>query len=83
MNFFSEQSQLINLRVLLIIIFAIKFFLFFNLGCSTSLNQKNYNQCIDELEEERHKVRVGNGFSYKALSYEECRAPARYRLYSD
>ena len=44
------------------------------------LNQKNYSQCIDEIEEDRQKVRVGNLFSYKAQSFEECRSPARYRL---
>ena len=38
---------------------------------------------MPKLEEERQKVRVGNGFSYKAQTYEECRAPARYRLDSD
>tara|TARA_B100001029_G_C14673588_1_gene240840 strand:+ start:267 stop:518 length:252 start_codon:yes stop_codon:yes gene_type:complete len=83
MKYFSEQSQLINLRFFLILIFSTNFLLFFNLGCSTTLNQNNYNHCIDELEEERSKVRVGKLFSYKAENYEECRAPARYRLDSD
>ena len=83
MKYFSEQSQIINLRLFLILIFSTNFLLIFNLGCSTSINQKNYNQCIDELEEERQKVRLGKLFSYKAQSYEECRAPARYRLDAD
>ena len=61
----------------------LNFLLFFNLGCSTTHNQKNYNRCIDKLEEERQKVRVGDGFSYKAPNYEECRAPARFSLDSD
>ena len=38
---------------------------------------------LGEIEEERQKVRVRNAFSYKAQSYEECRAPARYSLDSD
>ena len=83
MKYLSEQIQLNNLRCFLILVFSINFLLFFNLGCGTRLNQKNYKQCIDELEEERQKVRVGKMFSYKAQSYEECRAPARYRLDED
>ena len=83
MKFFSEQNQLINIRYILILIFFVSFLLFGNSGCGSSLNQKNYNECMHKLEEERQKVRVGDGFSYKAQSYEECRAPARYRLDSD
>tara|TARA_Y100000590_G_scaffold433683_1_gene551007 strand:- start:618 stop:869 length:252 start_codon:yes stop_codon:yes gene_type:complete len=83
MKFFSEQTQLINPQFFFIIIFSLNMLLFFNLGCGTKLNQKNYIQCIDELEKERKKVRLGKGFSYKAQSYEECRAPARYRLNSE
>ena len=83
MKYFSVQRPLINIWFLLILSFYVNFFLFFNLGCGTKINQKNYNQCIDELEEERQKVRLGKLFSYKAQSYEECRAPARYRLDAD
>ena len=83
MKFFSEQNQLINIRYILNLIFFAIFLLFGNSGCGSSLNQKNYKGCIHKLEEERQKVRVGDGFSYKAQTYEECRAPARYRLDSD
>ena len=83
MKLLGKQSQLIRLRFLLILIFSFDLLLFFNLGCGSTLNQKNYNQCLDELEEERQKIRVGKRFSYKAQSYEECRAPARYRLDTD
>ena len=83
MKFFSKQSQLINLRGFLILIFSLNLLIFFNLGCGTTHNQKNYNRCKDKLEEERQKVRVGDGFSYKAPNYEECRAPARFSLDSD
>ena len=83
MKFFSVQNKLINIRYFLILIFFVIFLLFGNSGCGSSLNQKNYNGCIHKLEEERQKVRVGKGFSYKAQTYEECRAPARYRLDSD
>ena len=83
MKFFSEQNQLINIRQILILIFIVNFLLIGNSGCSSSLNQKNYNECIPKLEEERQKVRVGKGFSYKAQTFEECRAPVRYRLDSD
>ena len=83
MNFFTEQNKLINVQYILLLIFLLKILLFCNVGCGSKVNQKNYNGCISLLEEERQKVRVGNGFSYKAQTYEECRAPARYRLDSD
>ena len=83
MNFFTEQNKLINIRHILLLIFFVKILLFCNVGCGSKVNQKNYNGCISLLEEERQKVRVGNGFSYKAQTYDECRAPARYRLDSD
>ena len=83
MKVFLEQSKLINIRQILHLIIFVNIFLIGNSGCGSSLNQKNYNECMHKLEEERQKVRVGDGFSYKAQSYEECRAPARYRLDSD
>ena len=83
MKFFSEQKKMINIQHILILFFFVIFLLFGNNGCGSSLNQKNYNECMHKLEEERQKVRVGDGFSYKAQSYEECRAPARYRMDSD
>ena len=83
MNFFTEQNQLFNIRHILILFFFAIFLLIGNNGCGSTVNQKNYYKCIHKLEEERQKVRVGNGFSYKAQNYEECRAPARYRLDSD
>ena len=83
MKFFIEQSKLINSQQILLLISIINFILIGNSSCRSSLNQKNFNECIHKLEEERQKVRVGDGFSYKAQSYEECRAPARYRLDSD
>ena len=83
MKFFSEQNQFINIQHILILIFFVIFLLIGNYGCGSTVNQKNYNECIHKLEEERQKVRVGKGFSYKAQNYEECRAPARYRLNSD
>ena len=83
MNYLTEEYKLINIRYILLLIFFVKILLFCNVGCGTTVNQKNYNECISLLEDERQKVRVGNGFSYKAQTYEECRAPARYRLDSD
>ena len=83
MNFYNEQNKLINIRYIFLLIFFVKILLFYNIGCGSTVNQKNYNGCISLLEEDRQKVRVGNGFSYKAQTYEECRAPARYRLDSD
>ena len=83
MNYFIEEYKLINIRYILLLIFFVKILLFCNVGCGSTVNQKNYNECIYLLEDERQKVRVGNGFSYKAQTYDECRAPARYRLDSD
>ena len=83
MKFFIEQSKLINARQILLLISITSFIVIGNSSCRSSLNQKNFYECIHKLEEERQKVRVGDGFSYKAQSYEECRAPARYRMDSD
>ena len=83
MKFFSEQNQLFNIRHILLLILFVIFLLIGNSGCGSTVNQKNYNECIHKLEEERQKVRVGKGFSYKAQTYEECRDPARYKLDSD
>ena len=83
MKFFTEQNKLINIRHILLLIIFVNILLIGISGCGSTLNQKNYKECIPKLEEERQKVRVGNGFSYKAQTYEECRAPARYRLDSD
>ena len=83
MNFYTEKNKLINIRYIFFLIFFVKILLFCNVGCGSKVNQKNYNGCISLLEEDRQKVRVGNGFSYKAQTYEQCRAPARYRLDSD
>ena len=83
MKFFSEQNQLINIRQILLLVFIVIILLIGNSGCSSTFNQKNYNECVPKLEEERQKVRVGNRFSYKAQTFEECRAPVRYRLDSD
>ena len=80
MNFFTEHNKLINIWNVLLLIFFVKILIFCNVGCGSTVNQKNYNECISLIEEERQKVRVGNGFSYKAKTYEECRAQARYRL---
>ena len=74
---------MINIQHILILIFFVNILLIGNSGCGSTLNQKNYKECIPKLEEERQKVRVGKGFSYKAQTFEECRAPVRYRLDSD
>ncbi len=83
MKLFSVKNQLNPCQFFLILTISITFLLFFNFGCGTTINQKNYNQCIDKIEEERQNVRWGNEFSYKAQNFEECRAPARYRLDSE
>lgn len=52
-------------------------------GCETSLNQKNFLECLQMLEKDRQIVRAGNGFSYNSQSFEECRAPARFQTDAD
>ena len=52
-------------------------------GCGASLNQKNYLECRKLLEEDRQKIRLGKGFTYKSQSFEECRAPARFETGAD
>ncbi len=52
-------------------------------GCGASLNQKNYLECRKLLEEDRQKIRLGKGFTYKSQSFEECRAPARFQTGAD
>ena len=47
-------------------------------GCTNSLNQGNYLECMPNLEVDRQKARAGGAYSYKSQSFEECRAPAIY-----
>ena len=54
-----------------------------NCGCGASLNQKNYLECRKLLEEDRQKIRLGNGYTYNSKSFEECRAPARFQIDAD
>ena len=48
-------------------------------GCTNSMNQENYLSCKLILEADRQKARVGQAYSYKSQSFDECRAPAVYR----
>ena len=52
-------------------------------GCANSLNQENYLACQLKLEEDRQKARAGEAYSYKTLSFEECRSPVLYRIAED
>ena len=47
-------------------------------GCTNSLNQGNYLECMPILEVDRQKARTGGAYSYKSKSFGECRAPAIY-----
>lgn len=81
--FCSEQNKPTNRVHFLLCVLLGSILLLGNSSCGSSLNQQNYRECIPKLEEDRQKVRIGNGYSYKAPSYEECRAPVRYRLDAD
>ena len=76
-NFVSSFPRFLLSALLLII------FLTLINACGTSLNQKNYLECRQLLEEDRQRVRAGNGFSYNSQSFEECRAPARFQTDAD
>ena len=52
-------------------------------GCANSLNQENYLACQLKLEADRQKARAGEAYSYKSLSFEECRSPVLYRIAED
>ncbi|MEZ7975203.1 MAG: hypothetical protein QMC48_09340 [SAR324 cluster bacterium] len=52
-------------------------------GCANSLNQENYLACQLKLEEDRQKARAREAYSYKSLSFEECRSPVLYRIAED
>ncbi len=74
---------MINLPHFLLCALLVNILLIGIYGCRASLNQKNYLECRKLLEEDRQKIRLGKGFTYKSQSFEECRAPARFQTGAD
>lgn len=66
------QTCMLNLILFSLLIFT---------ACSeSSVNLENYNSCHPLQEKERQKSRETNDFSYSSGAFDECRAPARYRM---
>ena len=49
------------------------------LGACTTFNQENYTECLPLVEIDRQAVRAQKDYSYDAVNFSYCRAPARYK----
>jgi len=49
------------------------------LGACTTFNQENYTECLPLVEMDRQTARVQKDYSYEAVHFSYCRAPARYK----
>jgi len=49
------------------------------LGACTTFNQENYTECLPLVEIDRQTARVQKDYSYDAVNFSYCRAPARYK----
>ena len=49
------------------------------LGACTTFNQENYTECLPLVEMDRQKARAQKDYSYEAVHFSYCRAPARYK----
>ena len=49
------------------------------LGACTTFNQENYTECLPLVEMDRQTSRVQKDYSYEAVHFSYCRAPARYK----
>jgi hypothetical protein len=49
------------------------------LGACTSFNQENYTECLPLVEIDRQTARAQKDYSYDAVNFSYCRAPARYK----
>ena len=76
----SEQIKTKKLRYFLLSLLPVSLIHLAVSGCGNSLNQENYLACQLKLEADRQKARAGEAYSYKSLSFEECRSPVLYRV---
>jgi len=79
----AEQIKIILLKHFLLCVLPVSLIFLAISGCANSLNQENYLACQLKLEADRQKARAGEAYSYKSLSFEECRSPALYRIAED
>ena len=49
------------------------------LGACTTFNQENYTECLPSVEMDRQTARAQKDYSYEAVHFSYCRAPARYK----
>ncbi len=49
------------------------------LGACTPFNQENYTECLPLVEIDRQTARAQKDYSYDAVNFSYCRAPARYK----
>ena len=49
------------------------------LGACTTFNQENYTECLPLVEVDRQTARAQKDYSYEAVHFSYCRAPARYK----
>ena len=49
------------------------------LGACTTFNQENYTECLPLIEMDHQTARVQKDYSYEAVHFSYCRAPARYK----
>lgn len=49
------------------------------LGACTTFNQENYTECLPLVEIDRQTARAQKDYSYDAVNFSYCRAPARYK----
>ena len=49
------------------------------LSACMTFNQENYTECLPLVEIDRQAVRAPKDYSYDAVNFSYCRAPARYK----
>lgn len=49
------------------------------LGACTTFNQENYTECLPLVEIDRQTARAQKDYSYDAVNFSYCRAPARHK----
>ena len=76
--YFAKKIKMRFLKYIMLCALPISLIFLTISGCTNSLNQGNYLECIPNLEVDRQKARVRGAYSYKSQSFEECRAPTIY-----
>ena len=49
------------------------------MGACTTFNQENYTECLPLVDIDRQAARAQKDYSYDAVNFSYCRAPARYK----